>query len=154
MNHETAISRNIRLALNRTGRVRLVDNEVGMEQVTHTRYGLGKGSPDLMGVLRCGRVFCIEVKTPRAYRGPANGLSVDQQAWWRAAPQWGVTGGVADSIERALELLEAAEIVAEAERKGHWGVVDGGGGGAGLKRPPPILPETTGGDPRHPRSQS
>ena len=118
---ETILSRNIRLALNRTARVRLVDNEVGMDQVTHTRYGLGKGSPDLVGVLRCGRIFAIEVKTPRAYRTADNGCSADQVAWWRAARKWGVTGGIADSIERALELLEAAEIVAEAERKGHWG---------------------------------
>lgn len=119
---ETTISKQIRMALNRTNRVRLVDNEVGFASNERVRYGLGNGSPDLVGVLRCGRVFCIEVKTPTAYRRANHSLSADQQAWWRASSQWGVTGGVADSIDRALELLEAAEIVAEAEAKHHWGV--------------------------------
>lgn len=119
---ETTISKQIRIALNRTNRVRLLDNEVGFASHERVRYGLGNGSPDLVGVLRCGRVFCIEVKTPRAYRTPDHGCSADQLAWWRAAPLWGVLGGIADSVERALELLEAAEIVAEAEAKQHWGV--------------------------------
>ena len=114
MSHpETILSRNIRLTLNRTGRVRLLDNEVGMDQVTHTRYGLGNGSPDLVGALRCGRVFAIEVKTPRAYAGKNHELSVAQLAWWRAAPNWGVLGGVACSVEQALELLERAEVHAQ-----------------------------------------
>ena len=120
---ETTLSKQIRVALNRTGRVRLLDNEVGFASQERVRYGLGNGSPDLVGVVRpYGRVFCIEVKTPAAYRRPHHGLSADQQAWWRASSHWGVTGGVADSVDRALELLEAAEIVAEAEAKHHWGV--------------------------------
>lgn len=103
MNPETALSRNIRLALNRTGRVRLVDNEVGMDRTTGVRYGLGIGSPDLVGSLRSGHAFCIEVKTKTGR------LSEEQEAWWRSAKQWGIRGGIARSIPEAFALLDEAE---------------------------------------------
>lgn len=103
MNAETALCRNVRLALNRTGRVRVVRNNVGLDQTTGVRYGLGNGSPDLVGTLRGGASFCLEIKTPRGR------VSDDQEAWWRSARQWGVRGGIARSIEEAFALLAEAE---------------------------------------------
>lgn len=100
---ESAILRDIRDALNRTGRCRVVRNNVGVDVDRGTRYGLGNGSPDLVGVLRNGRAFCIEVKAPRGRMRP------EQEAWWRAARAWGVTGGVARSVPEALALLAEAE---------------------------------------------
>lgn len=100
---ETALTRNIRLAVNRTGRARVVRNNVGLDSTRGVRYGLGNGSPDLCGALRGGRAFCIEVKTASGKLRP------EQEAWWRSARQWGVLGGVARSIAEAMALLDAAE---------------------------------------------
>lgn len=99
MASESALSKDIRAALNATGLVRLVRNNVGVDTAKGVRYGLGNGSPDLVGVLTNGVCFCIEVKT-------SNGrVSKDQEAWWRAARQWGVKGGVARSVQEALDWL-------------------------------------------------
>lgn len=104
LNPETALSRNIRLAVNKTKRARLLDNEVGMDQTTHRRYGLGIGSPDLVGCLRCGRVFCLEIKTPKG-KPP----TVEQLAFMRAVRLWGGFACVARSIDDALAALDRAE---------------------------------------------
>lgn len=101
---ETAIMRDIRAALNNTGRVRLYRNNVGVDMERGIRYGMGNGSPDLIGWLRSGRAFAIEVKTP------AGRLSADQKAWWVSARSWGVQGGVARSVSEALVLLDGAEL--------------------------------------------
>ncbi len=99
---ETAILRDIREALNATGRVRVVRNNVGFDPEHKVPYGLGRGSADLVGVLRNGRCFCVEVKTPKGR------LSREQVAWWRAATSWGIQGGVARSVPEALQLLDEA----------------------------------------------
>lgn len=103
MNKETILSRNVRLALNKTGRCRMLDNEVGMDQLTATRYGLGVGSPDLVGVLRNGKCFCLEVKTDR---GTA---TKEQLAWLQAARKWNCFACIVRSIPEALAALERAE---------------------------------------------
>jgi len=92
----------IRKALNDTGRVRVVRNSVGFDREHKSRYGLGVGSPDLVGALRGGRAFGCEVKTPTGR------LSPEQRAWWRAAHAWGIQGGVANSVDQALALLDEA----------------------------------------------
>ena len=99
---EAAILRYIRHALNQSGRVRVIRNTVGFDQTRNIRYGLGTGSPDLIGPLRDGRIFAVEVKTTRGR------MSVEQCAWWMAARKWGVTGGVATSVGEAMALLDAA----------------------------------------------
>ena len=92
----------IRSVLNATHRVRLIRNNVGFVPLPRPlHFGLGTGSPDLVGVLRSGRCFCIEVKVN-------DRLSPEQAAWWRAARSWGIQGGVARSVAEAQALLEAA----------------------------------------------
>lgn len=102
MNAETKIQRAIREAINRSGHALVARNNVGFDAGNRIPYGLGRGSPDLVGTLRNGVCFCIEVKTP------AGRLSREQQAWWRAARKWGIRGGVARSVPEALALLSEA----------------------------------------------
>lgn len=102
MNRETVIMRNVRLALNRTGRARLVRNNVGVDAAHGIRYGLGVGSADLVGMLRSGRVFCLEVK--------AGGRTTREQAAWLASVRrWGGFAAVVRSVEDAMAALERAE---------------------------------------------
>jgi hypothetical protein len=98
---ESQILADIRAALNRDGRCRVVRYSVGFDATNRVRYGM-PGWPDLIGVLRDGRAFCIEVKAPHGR------LSTDQAAFWVAAHNWNVAGGVARSVEEAMALLEAA----------------------------------------------
>lgn len=100
MNPEAILARNIRCALNRTGLVRLVVNRIGFDERARCPYGLGEGSPDLIGVLKDGRVFALEVKTPK---GSAR---ESQKAWWRAAEKWNIRGGYVRSVKEAMDMLE------------------------------------------------
>lgn len=104
MNPETALSRNIRLAVNRTMRARLLDNEVGVDTAKGVRYGLGVGSADLVGCLRSGRVFCLEVKTPSG-RPPTD----EQTRWLESVRRWGGFACVVRSVNDALAALDRAE---------------------------------------------
>ena len=98
---ESQIQSSIRSALNRDGRCRVVRFSVGYDEAKRIRYGQ-VGAPDLIGVLRDGHAFCVEVKRQ------GDRLRPEQQAWWRWAREWGVRGGVATSVEEALALLDAA----------------------------------------------
>ena len=72
----------------------------------YVRYGLGRGSPDLPGMISKGplkgRVFCLETKT-------ATGASrTHQLAWARACRKRGGFYAVVHSKEEALAALERA----------------------------------------------
>lgn len=102
--NETAIMKNIRAALNDTGRVLVTRNQIGYDPEHKVRYGLSVGSPDLVGVLiPSGVAFCIEVKTPKGRASP------EQLAWWKAWRRRGVRGGFARSVDEAMALLDEAE---------------------------------------------
>lgn len=100
---EKQIQSEIKHFLNVSDRCRLVRNNVGVDTEKGVRYGLGVGSPDLVGTLPGGINFCIEVKTPEGRIDPA------QRAWWKAALKWGIRGGVARSLDGAWRLLDEAE---------------------------------------------
>ena len=116
---ETSALKAIRQALNATRRCRVVRNQVGSGWMTRgpakggeqywTVMGLGLGSPDLVGTLRSGRVFCIEVKSASGRLNP------DQRSWHKAARPWGIYVGVARSVEEALACLARAESGALAD---------------------------------------
>lgn len=103
VNAETPIMRAVRAAIARTGRARLLRNNVGYDAATKVRYGLNAGSPDLVGCLRSGRVFCLEVKTP------VGRISAEQKAWATAARRWGCFVAFVRSADDALAALERAE---------------------------------------------
>lgn len=103
MKPETILLNRIRAELNQSGRCRMVRNNTGFDLDRKVRYGIGTGAPDLLGVLKDGRAFCVEVKTPTGR------TSAEQTAWWMVSRRWGVLGGVARSVEDAFRLLDEAE---------------------------------------------
>lgn len=117
MTRESAILRDIRAALNTARdsqghfRCRVVRNTVGVAETDGRafRYGLGTGSPDLVGMLRGGRAFAVEVKRP------GQKLRAEQQAWFKSFYTWGGLGGVATSVDEALAILSNSERFAEVD---------------------------------------
>lgn len=100
---ETALMRAIRKAVNLDGRVRLVRNQVGVDQQTHVRYGLGVGSADLVGIIiGPGRVFALEIKT--ATGSPTK----EQRAWIQAVRRHGGFACIVRSVPAALAAVDRA----------------------------------------------
>lgn len=106
---ESVIQADVIKALNKTKRCLVKRNTVGVA-VTHGRfitYGLGTGSTDLVGLLKGGRVFCLEIKTPTGKTAPAR--AEEQEKWREAVRQWGGFATVVRSVTEALEALTRAE---------------------------------------------
>lgn len=99
---ESTILRQIRQAVNLSGKARLVRNSVGYDSEAHVRYGLGVGSPDLVGVLRGGRALALEVKSATGRVRP------EQAAWLAAFERLGGVGGVVRSVEEAMNVIDRA----------------------------------------------
>jgi VRR-NUC domain len=109
---ETQLLAAIRDALLATGRCLLWRNNTGKLQDARGRwvsFGLGEGSPDLIGILRArspcahmGRFLAIEVKLP------GKSPEVAQACWHRAAREAGALVIVAHSVAEALAGLEEA----------------------------------------------
>lgn len=100
---ETAIMRSIHDAIVVTGRALLWRNNVGRARfgAAWVAYGLGIGSPDLVGLVRSsGRAFALEVKTATGR------LSPEQRAWHRA---WSEAGGFVACVRSVDEALGALE---------------------------------------------
>lgn len=97
---ESALMREIRFAVNSSGLARVFRNNVGYDSEHAVKYGLAKGSPDLVGfVLGSGRFLGIEVKTARGR------LSDDQTCWLEAAASHGALVGVARSVAEAMQIV-------------------------------------------------
>lgn len=103
----TPLMQRIQSAIVRTGRARVLRNNVGKfrRPTSEARVvcGLGTGSPDLVGVLRGGRAFCLEVKDG------SGRLEPDQRRWHEVARKWGVFVAVVRSVDDALAALARAE---------------------------------------------
>jgi hypothetical protein len=104
---ERDIQAQIRACVNRLPFARVVRNNTGMLRDVRdvpVFYGLGEGSPDLVGAIRVhlvsrkpiGIAFGIEVKRPGKKPTPP------QRAWHRFARLWGIHVIVADSAELAV----------------------------------------------------
>lgn len=66
-------------------------------------FGLGLGSPDIVGILKpSGRFIGIELKSDRGRVTP------EQAAWHRAAAAMGAIVVVAKSVEEVMAVIEAA----------------------------------------------
>ena len=100
---ETDLLFAIRQALVATGHVMLFRNNVGFDRERKVKYGLGLGSPDLVGLLRpTGRLCGFEVKTP------IGRVSKDQKLWHAAARASGGFVAIVRSADEALEALTRA----------------------------------------------
>lgn len=106
---ESTIQAQVRQAVNRSGKAVVTRNNTGVlrdERGVPVRFGLGLGSPDLVGMLStgplAGRVLCLEVKQPG--RKP----TTHQLAWARACRKRGGFYAVVHSKEEALAALERA----------------------------------------------
>ena len=101
---ETPILQAVRKALASTGLVMLFRNSVGYDDVRRIRYGFGKGSPDLCGILKpSGRFVGFEVKTP------IGRLTADQKLWHAAARAVGGFVAVVRSADEAMAALSRAQ---------------------------------------------
>lgn len=105
---ETEIMFAIRAALGQRGAA-LWRNNVGFDRERRVHYGLGLGSPDLVGIQtvtvtpehlgqRLGVFLGVEVKTPKGR------VSDDQKRWHAVAAERGALVVVARSVDEALSL--------------------------------------------------
>lgn len=111
---ETPIMNAALLALNRLPRVKAMRNNVGkLEDATGrwVTYGLGDGSPDIVGIITIGTerfpiacAFSIEIKRPGGYTKPDR-LRL-QEAWRRAAVKRGMLSELAFSADEAVAIVE------------------------------------------------
>jgi len=91
----------IRAALCAVEGVRVWRNNVGVDTMRGIRYGLGVGSPDLVGIA-WGRFVGLEVKTPTGR------VSKEQTMWLDMVRRFGGVAGVARSVEDAIAIVEEA----------------------------------------------
>ena len=107
---EKKIQREIEAALGAEPDLLLLRNSVGMAKHTsddgktwHVPYGLGTGSPDLVGILApSGRWVCLEVK---AAEGDVDPAQLKCHAIWR---KFGAFVAVVRSVEEARAALDEA----------------------------------------------
>lgn len=110
---ETPLMQQIRAAVNRTGRGRLMRNNTVLAVAWARRNepdarpiecGLGRGGADLVGLLvPSGRGFALEVKTPTGR------LSDDQRRWLASFRKCGGFATCVRSVDEALSALERAQ---------------------------------------------
>lgn len=107
MTPESKVLRAIELALGAEPDLLLLRNNVGVAvhaDGRRVRYGLGNGSPDLVGMLstRHGHAawFCLEVKAPG---GRLSRVQVVRQASWR---RFGAFVFVVTDVYQALHALD------------------------------------------------
>ena len=110
MNAETAIQEAVRLALGAEVDLVLWRNSTGQTEewsakggVRHMRYGLAKGSADLVGILAPhGRLVALEVKTPTGRVAP------EQEQWLALVRRMGGFACVVRSVADARAALARA----------------------------------------------
>jgi hypothetical protein len=111
MTLESSLQRDIELALGAEPDLLLMRNSVGRAvhvdvrtgRSFHVAYGLGKGSPDMVGILKpYGRWFCLELKRPDERPTPEQ---VKSHAAFR---RFGAFVEVVHTVDEAHAALERA----------------------------------------------
>ncbi len=98
---ETELMNLIRFELVETGKYSLWRNNIGFDQVTKVRYGLGVGTSDLVGFRhRDGRFIGLEIKTATGR------ASKEQKMWIEHVVGHGGLAGIVHSTEDALKVVE------------------------------------------------
>ncbi len=108
---EAEIQNRVRLALGRLPDVRMFRNNVGVADIRgqKVRFGLLKGSSDLVGWLRVmvegkplARWLCLEIKTMTGKCSP------EQELWLKLVRAFGGFACVVRSVEEALAAVQRA----------------------------------------------
>lgn len=106
MRRESALQREIRLALGRDRRVVLWRNSSGVAETANggrQRFGLCVGSSDLIGILKpSGRFIALEIKTSTGR------LSKEQELFIQLVRRMGGVAEVVRSVEEAKNAIERA----------------------------------------------
>lgn len=101
MTSERILQDRIRAAIAALPDARVWRNNVGLDQKRGVKYGLGRGSPDLVGIV-AGRFVGLEVKTATGRVRP------EQTVWLDMIRRLGGVAGVARSVEDAMALVAEA----------------------------------------------
>jgi penicillin-binding protein-related factor A (putative recombinase) len=99
---EKKIENEIRLRLGQRPDTVLWRNAIGFDEVHKTRYGLCKGSSDLIGIHK-GRFLAIEVKRPGAKATP------QQLLFLTLVQKYGGISGIATSVEEAEAIIASID---------------------------------------------
>jgi hypothetical protein len=99
---ERNIQSEIMLALSKAGCLVFRNNTGALQDKTGrlVRYGLCKGSSDIIGVCPDGKFLAVEVKTAK------NRLTPDQERFISAVKASGGRAGVARSVDDAIGIME------------------------------------------------
>ena len=123
---EAELQSDIRIALGRLPDLRVFRNNVGVADVrgTKIRFGLLKGSSDLIGFIRLnidGRPFArfvsLEIKTETGKCSP------EQELWLNLVRKFGGFAAVVRSVDEALSAVERArrgELECRKPSMGDW----------------------------------
>jgi hypothetical protein len=97
---EANIQREIMVALSHAGCLVWRNNVGALTDATGrlVKYGLCKGSSDLIGLTPCGKFLAIEVKSAKGR------ATLDQERFIAAVRSKGGRAGVARSVKEALEI--------------------------------------------------
>lgn len=104
---ESSVLRAILVALARVSDVRVSRNNVGVDTLKGVTYGLGIGSPDIVGILTHGGfayAFGLEVKAPGART--AKDHLARQVAWRTVAEKRGMMCREVRSVAEAIAVVD------------------------------------------------
>lgn len=108
-NAETLLVAEIRLALGKRTDVIMFRNSVGYDKEKHVKFGLMKGSSDLIGLVKpSGRFIALEVKLP-GWKKPRNAHEREQAEFIEMINSAGGFGGFVTSVEEANVMVDAAK---------------------------------------------
>jgi hypothetical protein len=102
MSTEKNLMDRIRATLCEIDGVRVWRNNSGLDTTRGVRYGLGVGSPDLVGIA-WGRFIGLEVKTPTGR------ITREQRAWIDTITRLGGVAAVVRSVDEAVTVAMGAK---------------------------------------------
>lgn len=109
-NAETLLVAEIRLALGKRTDVIMFRNSVGYDKEKHVKFGLMKGSSDLIGLVKpSGRFIALEVKLP-GWKRPRNQHEREQQEFIDMIRSAGGYGAFVTSVDTAMVCVDEARI--------------------------------------------
>lgn len=116
-NSETLLVAEIRLALGKRTDCIFFRNSVGYDEEKHVKFGLMKGSSDLIGLVKpSGRMIVLEVKLP-GWKKPRNAHEREQAEFIEMIIKAGGYGAFVTSVEEAWRNVNVAIGYADLDYK-------------------------------------